>query len=378
MNRPLLLFLLACALPIDVCRAWGKLGHQTVANVAWDLLDESTRHQIQQVLDGSAEPQVHSICAEPCSPLAFVADWADDARYSRYWHWTGGLHYVDIQDDSMPSECMNDQTGNHDLMVECRFQHARDCQDDFCVSGAILNYTQQLMTADQQKNPDNEYHDYDAEERKIALMFVTHFIGDIHQPLHVSKTSDRGGNTLKVHLKNWTVLNSEQSTQRHRNRRELTAYPGRLRGHHHDLNLHAVWDDSLIETFIINKGAAPSNDEMIFTSRKAVENRTILEEAVHKQIEHARISGSMWSSWLACPLGHEAACPDAWAQESWILAKGFAYIHVNGTQIQSDDILGPDYYHRNMPIILDQLAMGAVRLAATLQAVFAIGNGMGV
>ncbi|KAG8382886.1 hypothetical protein BUALT_Bualt05G0125900 [Buddleja alternifolia] len=31
-----------------------------------------------------------------------------------------------------------------------------------------------------------------------ALLFLSHFIGDIHQPLHVGFRSDKGGNTIKV------------------------------------------------------------------------------------------------------------------------------------------------------------------------------------
>ncbi|KWV60462.1 hypothetical protein AS156_29220 [Bradyrhizobium macuxiense] len=40
--------------------------------------------------------------------------------------------------------------------------------------------------------------DTDAEERVMALKFVLHFVGDIHQPLHSSDHHDRGGNSVKV------------------------------------------------------------------------------------------------------------------------------------------------------------------------------------
>jgi hypothetical protein len=40
--------------------------------------------------------------------------------------------------------------------------------------------------------------DTDAEERLMALKFVMHFVGDIHQPLHSSDNGDRGGNDIKI------------------------------------------------------------------------------------------------------------------------------------------------------------------------------------
>jgi hypothetical protein len=38
----------------------------------------------------------------------------------------------------------------------------------------------------------------DAEERLMALKFILHFVGDLHQPLHSSDNHDRGGNSVKV------------------------------------------------------------------------------------------------------------------------------------------------------------------------------------
>ena len=56
-----------------------------------------------------------------------------------------------------------------------------------------------------------------AEKRQIALRFLIHFVGDLHQPLHVGREEDQGGNKIKV---NWF----EKET-----------------------NLHSVWDNSLVE-----------------------------------------------------------------------------------------------------------------------------------
>ncbi len=55
------------------------------------------------------------------------------------------------------------------------------------------------------------------EEKKLALHFIVHIIGDLHQPLHAGNGTDRGGNDVKLNFF-W------QST-----------------------NLHRVWDSELID-----------------------------------------------------------------------------------------------------------------------------------
>src|SRR5262249_20872912 len=38
----------------------------------------------------------------------------------------------------------------------------------------------------------------DAEERPVALKFLLHFVGDMHQPLHSSDNNDEGGNKVLI------------------------------------------------------------------------------------------------------------------------------------------------------------------------------------
>lgn len=54
-------------------------------------------------------------------------------------------------------------------------------------------------------------------EKRIALRFVAHLVGDIHQPLHAGFAEDRGGNSVDV---------------RFNGRKE---------------NLHSLWDTALVE-----------------------------------------------------------------------------------------------------------------------------------
>ncbi|XP_017425834.1 endonuclease 4 isoform X3 [Vigna angularis] len=70
-----------------------------------------------------------------------------------------------------------------------------DCHDSSkhkhrCVTGGIYNYTMQLKSADA-----GSELNYNLTE---ALLFLSHFVGDVHQPLHVGFIGDLGGNSITV------------------------------------------------------------------------------------------------------------------------------------------------------------------------------------
>ena len=67
------------------------------------------------------------------------------------------------------------------------YKASRDCADGFCVVSGIERYRDIL--ADSSKS---------LKKRREALKFVSHFVGDIHQPMHVSFKSDWGANKVKL------------------------------------------------------------------------------------------------------------------------------------------------------------------------------------
>ncbi|EDQ89376.1 uncharacterized protein MONBRDRAFT_32441 [Monosiga brevicollis MX1] len=144
-------------------QAWGPIGHQTTAAIAETLLTEKAATTVAQILDNAS--------------MVSVSTWADDVRSTSAWAWSAPLHFIDTPDRV------------------CSFDYSRDCQNDgrpdFCVAGAIVNYTRQLELAVAQGRLQDE-------TTQEALKFVIHFLGDIHQPLHVSFTSDEGGNLVNV------------------------------------------------------------------------------------------------------------------------------------------------------------------------------------
>jgi hypothetical protein len=384
--------------------SWGQKGHEIVGNVASALLSKDALDRIAFLLnvsytndtvmglDGIAyykstknivDPHSHS-CEEYCTPLAIVADWADQIR--THYHWSAPLHYNDVRDDIiLPNGCpvvMSSLSTS-----KCYFNYTRDCPNNICVSGAIMNYTQQLQDGFynnqqqllQQKSTLNE-----------SLMFLVHFIGDIHQPLHSSRMTDRGGNNIHVHYnvqasptKNEdsgkvkkAISNIRTSAYAHQDKTRLTAYPN-LRhyydsysiqqfqrrfllastSHHHSLNLHAVWDDSIIETIL---------ERDFHFSRNAFEGNLL------SYIFHTRTynPSTYYNIWLKCSNATSLDCVSQWGEESFEYAMQFAYANVDGTEIVDGTELNEEYYTTRQEIVRSQLAIASVRLATNLEYIF--------
>jgi hypothetical protein len=150
---------------------WGSQGHQIIATIAQSQLTSTARKEVERLL-----------ALEPGATLESVSTWADEHRNPA----TAAWHYV-----NMPR-------GN------CVYESQRDCPDGRCVVEAIQKQTDVLQSSASD------------DKKLLALKYLVHFVGDVHQPLHAGYADDRGGNTY-----------------------QLQAF---MRGS----NLHAFWDTGLI------------------------------------------------------------------------------------------------------------------------------------
>lgn len=195
LSRMILLLAALFAAPLPAL-AWGPQGHQIVGALAERQLRPAARVEVARLLSG-----------EPVPTLAGVANWADEVRAAESGtaRSTSRWHFINFKGGA------------------CAFVPARDCPDGNCVVAAInRNF---LVLADHAR-PDNE--------RRDALKFLVHFIGDVHQPLHASPFDDRGGNDFQVN------------------------YHGTGR------NLHGVWD-----SLILQKSALSVSDYADVLSRQS-------------------------------------------------------------------------------------------------------------
>jgi len=154
-------------------QAWGVQGHHVIANLDWAQLTPQAKTAVSRLL-----------ALEPGETLASISTWADEHRSPSTARW----HYVNFPRES------------------CVYQRKRDCPDGQCVVEAIEKQTEVLAS----KASDDK--------RLLALKYLVHFVGDVHQPLHAGYGEDRGGNTYQI------------------------------QAFGHGSNLHAFWDSGLIKT----------------------------------------------------------------------------------------------------------------------------------
>ncbi|XVF25880.1 hypothetical protein REPUB_Repub13aG0252000 [Reevesia pubescens] len=266
---------------------WGKDGHFAICKIAEGYLTEDALATVKELLPDSAEGELASVCS-----------WADDIKWYYKWRWTSPLHYVDTPD------------------FMCNYKYCRDCHDsaghqNSCVTGAIFNYTKQLSSAYQGYNPQLKYN------LTEALMFLAHYMGDVHQPLHVGFLGDLGGNTITVH---W---------------------------YRRKTNLHHVWDTMIIDSAV----------KTFYGSDLAT-----MIQAIQRNITDAWSNDI--SSWEICG-NNQTVCPNLYASESVMLACKYAYRNATPGSTLEDD-----YFLSRLPIVEKRLAQSGIRLAAVLNRVF--------
>lgn len=167
--------------------AWWDMGHTTVARIAQANVAPGTRAAIAALLRHAPELATPGC---PVNTMASASVWPDcikalGDRFSYQYSW----HYQNI------SICQP-----YDVKAAC--------PDGNCVTAQIDRNARLLKD---RKLP--------ARERLMALAFLIHFVGDLHQPLHNEDVA-RGGNGI------------------------LVRWGGR------ELNLHHVWDSSILEKWL--------------------------------------------------------------------------------------------------------------------------------
>jgi hypothetical protein len=190
MRGALVSMLLLCVVTPRIW-AWGREGHRLTALVAEQYLTPEAKAQIEKLLRADSRSR---------ETLADIAPWADTYRMDHPE--TERWHYVDI-----PSAA-----ATFDRMRDCPVSKT-DPKSPWrdCVTDRILYFEGRLGDTS-----------LSLEQRAIALKFVVHLIGDIHQPFH-ALGDDRGGNGIAVAFLGSSICDAD------------------------NCNLHAVWDTSMIE-----------------------------------------------------------------------------------------------------------------------------------
>ncbi|KAF2263883.1 S1/P1 nuclease [Lojkania enalia] len=261
--------------------SWGTLGHTTVALIAQNFISPKTVEFTQHLLNDTSS-----------NYLANVATWADSYRYTAEGGFSSPFHYIDAL-DSPPETCNVD--------------FGRDCPEEGCIVSAIANYTTRAQS-----------EEVGLVEQQKALKWVIHFLGDIHQPLHVENLNV-GGNTINV------TFEGEKT------------------------NLHHIWDSNIPEKLV---GGYAMSDSIAWaaTLTAEIKNGTYAEEA------------GGWLQGLNGKDGIESAM--LWANDAnAFICSAVVPDGVDG--VEGKELDGA-YYDSAIPVVQLQIAKAGYRLAAWL------------
>lgn len=151
---------------------WGATGHRATGLIAERHLSKKAKKKIDAILGGES--------------LAMVSNWMDEIRSDSTYNYTADWHWTTIPDGGKYEDVESNPDGKVIMMIE-----------------KIIG---ELKRGGLSAKQEQEY-----------VKMLVHMIGDMHQPLHVGKPGDRGGNDVKV---KWFRSDS---------------------------NLHRVWDSEMID-----------------------------------------------------------------------------------------------------------------------------------
>jgi len=192
-------------------QAWGRDGHQLVCAMAQAKLTPEARIMVDTLLvEGEALKGGQVSFAESCL-------WPDDVKYSNH-KGTYEQHFINVPDEALTVDLL------------------RDCPALNCIATGIqkaLTYLSRPAGSSREKA-----------RRAAALRFLGHFVGDLHQPLHVGNASDWGGNKITVQ------------------------WEGK------ETNLHALWDYGMLESMGIKY---PDSLDFMLSVEKTNKNKQIID-----------------------------------------------------------------------------------------------------
>lgn len=243
--------------------AYWEYGHQTVAKIAYAAVRPATRAKLDALLrhgDLLGTPE----CA--VTDMASASTWADcikplkdsagKSRFGYAYNW----HFQDV-----------DVCQPFDLVAPCK--------DGNCVSTQIVR--QQARLANRA---------LPLADRVQALAFLTHFVGDLSQPLHAGEHHDQGGNKVKA---SYGVI------------------AGRT-------NLHSIWDGYLAERAI---STPPGGALGLLRATSRSERRAMVAGDVTDwsrdswQVARDSVYGSLFADPCAPHGGERAVIDDALIQK---------------------------------------------------------------
>ncbi|MEM7381258.1 MAG: S1/P1 nuclease [Bacteroidota bacterium] len=174
MKKLAILLFLGCNFLYCKPPVWSKTGHRTIGLVAEQHLKGKTKRALKKLLNGQS--------------LAAVSTFADEIKADSTFRKFNAWHYVNFPADKKYGDEPPSKYG--DLMIGI----------EKCIA----------VVKDKEAS---------REDRVFYLKMLVHLVGDLHQPLHVGRLEDRGGNDTPILWFN------------------------------RETNLHRLWDSNMIDDY---------------------------------------------------------------------------------------------------------------------------------
>lgn len=240
---------------------WGQNGHRIVGEIASHYLSKKAKAAMKEILGTES--------------VAIASNWADFIKSDSTMNYISPWHYINIKSGLAYTE------------------FATYLQQDTTTDA----YTKLNFLINELKNKQ-----LSLDKKQMYVRLLIHIVGDLHQPMHVSRAEDQGGNKIKV------LWFNEPS------------------------NLHAVWDDKLIEMQKLSYTEyTTSINHSTRTERKTLQQQPIAE----------------------------------WFYESYQIA-GTLYKGIT----QPDQRLSYRYNYEHIETVNQQLLKAGVRLAGLMNMIF--------
>ena len=274
-----LLFGLGLALVAPKARAWGDEGHRVVGEIAWRYLTPATQAALAEAL---TEPGYETLADAATWPDTFARRFAEYAPMKPF-------HYVNVDAKA------------------AAYRQERDCPNG-CVVTALTAFVALL---------ESDSPPLSIAERRRCIYWIAHFVGDIHQPLHVAHPDGKGGTA--------TLLPFFEAKDKR--------------------SAHWIWDFGLIE----RRPEPPVTENAAGTDQPLY--RALAEQLV-QGLTPARVK-----SW------QRITAADAIANESLAVSKRSAFL-------RPSDRIDAAHAAARWPVVSEQLSKAGVRLAAIFNHAF--------
>ena len=221
--RIILIAIVSLLLASTQASAWGKKNHNLTCKIAYMVMHPETKANVDALIEGNDwgvksfeeacvwADDIRSLMRRDRSKLNTEMQKRYDIGKERGYDKTSSMHYVNPKTDHNPVN-----------PIYC---------EGPCVINAVENSFKRLASNSSRA------------ERQDALFFLAHFIGDLHQPLHVSFGHDRGGNRTYV---DW-FLEDQQAADLNVFLAEIEAGKRPSKRAPYCASLHAIMDTCLLE-----------------------------------------------------------------------------------------------------------------------------------